>query len=133
MAWTIIPNTDVDVDSPVTTNLMTALRDNVAAAFAGDTNAPAFTALIKPSSVLNKTITTSGSQAIGTGATWTPSAGLYNMTTSSNGMSFGLNVSASWRDSGQSQGGTIFMDGSNMRVVDVSGIGMTVYWQRFDG
>lgn len=40
MAWTIIPNSDVDVDSAITTSLMTALRDNVAAAFNKDTNAP---------------------------------------------------------------------------------------------
>ena len=40
MAWTIIPDSDIDPDSPVTTGLMTALRDNVAAAFAGDSGAP---------------------------------------------------------------------------------------------
>ena len=40
MAWTIIPDSDIDPDSPVTTGLMTALRDNVAAAFAADSGAP---------------------------------------------------------------------------------------------
>jgi len=40
MAWTIIPDSDIDPDSPVTTGLMTALRDNVAAAFAGDSGSP---------------------------------------------------------------------------------------------
>ncbi len=40
MAWTTIPNTDIDPESPITTALMTALRDNVAAAMNGDTGAP---------------------------------------------------------------------------------------------
>ena len=40
MAWTVIPDSDIDPDSPVTTGLMTALRDNVAAAFAKDSGAP---------------------------------------------------------------------------------------------
>lgn len=41
MVWTTIPNSDVDADSPVTVSLMTALRDNVAAALAQDSGAPA--------------------------------------------------------------------------------------------
>jgi len=44
MAWTVIPDSDIDPDSPVTTGLMTALRDNVAAAFAGDSGAPTLVA-----------------------------------------------------------------------------------------
>jgi len=40
MAWTVIPDSDIDPDSPVTTGLMTALRDNVASAMNGDTGAP---------------------------------------------------------------------------------------------
>lgn len=40
MVWTVIPNTDIDADSPLTVALLTALRDNVAAAFAKDFGAP---------------------------------------------------------------------------------------------
>jgi len=40
MAWTVIPDSDIDPDSPVTTGLMTALRDNVAAFAAGDSGRP---------------------------------------------------------------------------------------------
>lgn len=40
MAWVDIPNGDLDPESPITTSLMTALRDNVAAAFAKDAGAP---------------------------------------------------------------------------------------------
>jgi len=40
MAWVVIPNSDIDPDSAVTTGLITGLRDNVAAAFAGDSGAP---------------------------------------------------------------------------------------------
>ena len=40
MTWTLIPDSDIDPDSPVTTGLMTALRNNVASAFAKDSGAP---------------------------------------------------------------------------------------------
>ena len=40
MTWTTIPDGDIDPDSPVTTGLMTALRDNVEAALVADSGAP---------------------------------------------------------------------------------------------
>lgn len=40
MVWTTIPDSDIDPDSPITTGLMTAYRDNFAAMAAGDTGAP---------------------------------------------------------------------------------------------
>lgn len=40
MTWTVIPDSDIDQDSPVTVALMTALRDNVTAAFNGDAGGP---------------------------------------------------------------------------------------------
>lgn len=40
MVWTTIPDSDIDADSPITTGLMTALRNNVASAFAKDSDAP---------------------------------------------------------------------------------------------
>jgi hypothetical protein len=38
--YTTIPNSDIDADSPVTTTLMQAYRDNVAATAEGSTDAP---------------------------------------------------------------------------------------------
>ena len=43
--WTDIPNGDVDPGSPLSTALMTALRDNVSAAAEGATGAPALTGI----------------------------------------------------------------------------------------
>lgn len=40
MVWTVIPDSDIDPDSPVTTGLMTALRDNTTAQANGDSGAP---------------------------------------------------------------------------------------------
>jgi len=40
MAYTAIPNGDVDADSPITTGLMTKLRDNPIAIANGDAGAP---------------------------------------------------------------------------------------------
>lgn len=40
MTWVVIPDSDIDPDSPITTGLMTALRDNFAAMAAGDSGAP---------------------------------------------------------------------------------------------
>lgn len=42
-AWVTIPDGDIDPDSPITTPLMTALRDNVAATAEGSSGAPAVT------------------------------------------------------------------------------------------
>lgn len=41
MVWTTIPDSDIDPDSPVTSALMTAYRDNFAAMANGDSGAPA--------------------------------------------------------------------------------------------
>ena len=133
MAWTIIPDSDIDPDSPVTTGLMTALRDNVAAAFAGDSGAPQ----LHPSSALDDTITTEGSQSIGVGANWTPSQGLYNLVDAS-AISItsvlALFVSAAWRSGSSNISGLLLADGTNMRIDNVHGsTSAAVYWQRFDG
>jgi hypothetical protein len=45
MAWTTIPNSDIDQDSPITQTLMTALRDNPIAIANGDTGAPRVAAI----------------------------------------------------------------------------------------
>ena len=130
MAWTIIPDSDIDPDSPVTTGLMTALRDNVAAAFAGDSGAPQ----LHPSSALDDTITTEGSQSIGVGANWTPSQGFYNMTALVGGDAyFQIYVAATWRGAGSNIAASAIFDGVNMRIRNVAGSSKTTYWHRFDG
>ena len=130
MAWTTIPDSDIDPDSPITTALMTALRDNVAAAFAGDVGAPQ----LHPSSAIDDTITTTGSQSLGAGATWTPSQGFYNMSTSVfKAAYFDIYVSAAWRSGLENLSGSTIFDGTNVRIRnDGSGTAST-YWQRFDG
>jgi hypothetical protein len=45
MAWTTIPNADIDQDSPITQTLMTALRDNPIAIANGDAGAPRIQAI----------------------------------------------------------------------------------------
>lgn len=69
MAWTAIPATDLDPESPITTSLMNALYDNVAAAFARDAGAPAVAAnFISSSSQLAANVVTAtqiASSAVG--------------------------------------------------------------------
>ena len=72
MTWTTIPDGDIDPDSPITTSLVTALRDNVAAAFAGDSGAPtAVAAAIAADAILRAkikttTVSLAGSMSTGT-------------------------------------------------------------------
>lgn len=40
MVWTVIPDSDIDPDSPITTGLMTGIRDNFPAMANGDSGAP---------------------------------------------------------------------------------------------
>jgi len=58
--WTIIPDSDIDPDSPFTTGLATAYRENVTAAFEGASGAPTLvTVAIKTTTVsLAGTMTT---------------------------------------------------------------------------
>lgn len=57
VAWTTIPNTDVDPDSPVTTSLMTALRDNPQAIAEGAASAPRVVEAGLASAVSGKLVT----------------------------------------------------------------------------
>ena len=130
MVWTTIPDSDIDPDSPITTGLMTAYRDNDVEIAEGSSGP-----LIHPSSALDDTITTEGSQSIGAGATWTTPQGLYNMMGSgSAGSKLELYISGAWRTTGGSQtSGCVFADGTNMRIKSSSAVTETTYWQRFDG
>ena len=129
MVWTAIPDSDIDPDSPITTGLMTALRDNTVEVAEGS-GGPR----IHPSSALDDTITTEGSQAMGTGTTWTTPQGFYNITASAGTTGYiDLYVSAAWRTGTGPAHGTTFMDGVNMRLRNAAPTTQTVYWQRFDG
>lgn len=65
MAWVNIPNSDIDPDSPITTSLMTAYRDNFQGLANGDADAPSIqTAAYAASSVDQTAI---GSAAVGQG------------------------------------------------------------------
>ena len=131
MAYTIIPDSDIDPDSPITTGLMTAYRDNITEVAEGASGAR-----IHPSSALDDTITTDGSQSIGATATWTPSQGTYNMAVENStiGGLFDIFVSSSWRIGITNISGLAFFDGTNMRIANGHGSNSyTTYWQRFDG
>jgi len=129
MTWTVIPNSDIDPDSPITTGLMTALRDNVAALANGDSGAPS----IKPSTVLSDTITTSGGQSIASGTRWTPSSGLYSMIgLAANTCQLEINISGTWRLGAGNYNGLAFFDGANMRIYNGGSVA-TTYWHRYDG
>ena len=108
MVWTTIPDADIDPDSPITTSLMTAYRDNFAAMAAKDAGAPVLandyinSAMIATDAVgsseiaanavgqseiaansvgnseIIKTVDSSGVQAIAASGSWTPAAGFYN-------------------------------------------------------
>jgi hypothetical protein len=52
MVWTTIPNTDIDADSAITVALMTALRDNTAAAFGKEAGSPELAPLYVTSGML---------------------------------------------------------------------------------
>lgn len=121
------------VDQPFTNAKAVALRDNPTAITEGASGAPQ----IHPSSALDDTITTDGSQGISASSTWTPSQGFYNMVPDQTGVSWQLYVSAAWRgDTGatsQYLGGGQFCDGTNMRIDNSRGSTVTIYYQRFDG
>ena len=136
MAYVDPATIDLSVDKPFTNSKAVAIRDNPTFIAQGGAGAPR----IHPSSALDDTITTNGSQSISAGSTWMPSAGVYNMTTPQITAISQLYVSGSWRGyTGTGSVGPLqvmgaIFDGTNMRIrnSDVS-VSMTVYWQRFDG
>ena len=96
-------------------------------------------------SSINTTPASTGSQAIPNGGTWTPAAGIYQMTNAFNEFSFDMYISGAWRairDTGFNgvvetgvgfTGGLHFCDGSNMRIYANGATlgGSTVYYQKF--
>jgi len=150
-AYSAIANSEIAVGAPLTNSLMTKNRDNPLAIQENDATAPTIafatsatsattagtiTGQIDPSSQLNDTITTEGSQSIVALATWTPPQGIYNMVTSNSNEAvnkFSIYTASAWRNSGDNGTGMMIFDGANMRIYNGGGTTYTTYWQRFDG
>ncbi len=144
--WTDIPDSDIDPDSPFTTGLATAYRENVIAAFEKASGAPILAndyivaAMMGADSVtedsIDKTIGSDGTQLISTGSTWTPSSGFYNWAkyTGSGSIALELYRSGAWvtMNNGQSSGsGFFWADGTNMRLKETDGTNpATIVWQK---
>jgi hypothetical protein len=129
--WTAIPDSDIDPDSPFTTALATAYRENVIAAFEGASGSPT----IHPSSAFDDTITTEGSQSIGASSNWTPPQGFYNMAVGVGATAgvFDIYVSSAWRIGVADLTGAVICDGTNMRLKNLTGTARSTWWHRFDG
>ena len=140
--YSAVANSEISVGAPITNNLKTKERDNLLAIQENDASAPTIAfateagtvSAIAPSSDLDDTITTDGSQSLAALATWTPSQGLYNIIQTVNGVTLDLFVSASWRQSAGNMQGIALFDGSNMRLRNRNtSTTSVVWWQRFDG
>ena len=144
--WTAIPDSDIDPDSPFTTALATAYRENVIAAFEKASGAPVLannyvveammgTASVKEDSI-SKVIGSDGTQVISTGSTWTPTAGFYNWAhyTGSGKIALELYRSGAWvtMNGGEtSYSGFFWADGTNMRLKETDNISSaTIVWQK---
>ena len=91
---------------------------------------------------INTTPAFTGTQTILTGATWTPSVGVYQIvdtsliTTALTTLS--IYISGSWRSGGVvavnsvwNMTGIYFFDGTNMRLFNNGGSSATIYYQKF--
>ncbi|MEK6532111.1 MAG: hypothetical protein AABZ23_06445 [Deltaproteobacteria bacterium] len=159
-SYTLIADSSIDADSPIDVTLMTRIRDNLihleewlgngyTAAQDHDhdgvnSKTPVLadlsvtTAKIAATAVtgakVSKTIATSGSQAILTGATWTPSAVVGNFINvgSAGTTALELYISGAWHASeAQFVGGLLITDGTNMRFNNTGAGTDTIYCQTF--
>ena len=129
--FTAIPDTDLDANSPITENLMLALRDNAVAIAEGDATAPnisnnAFADnSINGAKLLSNTIyftklklNLSGgdsSQSLTLGQSYVIPKGVYMFAITSSYLILQVYVSGAWRNA-SSLGGCIVSDGANVRV-----------------
>ena len=113
--------------SLLTSAKMTQNQDNFTALAEGASGAPA----ISWSNALDTGFTGS-SQAIGASSTWTPSAGVYQIVSTSTNIQIELFVSGAWRTANSTGDICYMFDGSNMRVKNPAGAGVTVYYQLLD-
>lgn len=135
MAYNAISDADIDADSPINETLMTNLRDNPEAMIQGLTGA---TGLIIGAAVTNSSMGyTYGTQAITSGSTWTPSAGVYSMQPTGSGSTSVLVLElwdgAAWDVStvGLSSHMGMIFDGTNQRLKAVNAT-ITVSYHLWD-
>ena len=93
-------------------------------------------------SYINTTPVSTGSQAIASLATWTPTVGVYQIvdinTAGTIQISLSLFISAAWKSSAAigvnsfwGLGGIMFFDGTNMRLYNAGADPGTVWYQKF--
>lgn len=127
-AYSAIADSEIDPESPFTTSTATKYRDNPIAMFEKAVSAPVLANDYIVNVMVDKTIGSSGNQSIGAGATWTPSAGFYNIV---GGIYIELEIliSATWYTSTQTDG-LVWFDGANMRIKNSDSVNQSVYWQK---
>jgi len=83
-------------------------------------------------SELKTAVGSSNTQTILSNATWTPSAGYYNVMKSAGvgSIILQIQVSSTWYDSGSGVNGFFWFDGTNMRIKENSGNNVNIAWQK---
>lgn len=112
-----IADSDVDPESPITTSLMSALRDNPLAVAEGDSSAPG----VKGQALVNTNLSVDEVETVmAAGATLALSVGLYFMQTPGS-LEFQIQINSAWVGIAGGEGGMFASDGTNMRVENTSG------------
>ena len=84
-------------------------------------------------SMINTTPVSTGSQVLTAFANWTPSAGVYQMSTTDDALYPQIYTFGAWRYTSTDGAtlGLLFFDGTNMRVKNGGGDSGTIYYQKF--
>jgi hypothetical protein len=131
MTWT---GQSFSVGQILTAAQMTNLQADITALANGDSGAPTIISPSPPSRILDDAITTDGAQSIGAGAAWTIPQGFHNLVSlHASGADVQIYVNAAWRAGLTTACGAVFSDGTNMRLLNNTGVSISTYWQRFDG
>ena len=82
------------------------------------------------SSKVDKTIGSTGSEAIAAGSSWVIPVGFYNMVAATAGvLDFNIQISSVWYGV-EEVGGLVWSDGTNMRIFNNDSVSRTVRWQK---
>ena len=131
-SYTTIANADVDANSPITTSLMTALRDNPTAITEGSSGAPLIQQAALDENVVGGYQLKGG--LAGGDTTWLVGAGNYYLVpwghyfvNTPTTLSIDIYRGSSWRGgSTDFGGGFLWSDGSSIRLVNDTGGAVTV-------
>jgi len=129
-AWVTIPDGDIDPDSPLTTPLLTALRDNVAASFEKASGAPVLVDDYVTAAMLKTDSLTRSSLTIAASAATIIPEGLYVFTFIAASVDLEVRDSGgTWRGSTTNAfvGGAIISDGVNVRFNNTSIVSTAYY------